>query len=145
MHYLALLIILSILSVIILRSLKRKTHENYTSEFCPDCNNNGWWDQGFCQRCLNCGWSVGSDGHGECIPGTRKGPIINNNTKEWYHGGDLIWSDGNIPGNNILEDENEMPLDFSRPFQRTDVSYGKHRHGRAFGQGWDPIYQFQKM
>jgi hypothetical protein len=150
MYYLLLITFLSVLSLIILKTLLKPSltpqiQENNISEFCPNCHNNGWWDQSNCQRCINCGWSVGKDGHGQCIPGTVDGPIININTVDWYHGGHLIWSSGDSNRNNILVGSDKMPLDLTRNFQRSDNGYGNKRYGRPFGHGWDPIYQHQRV
>lgn len=119
--------------------------ENFRTEMCPHCNNGGWWDKGFCMRCLNCGWSVDFNGHGECKPGARSGPIINYGTKDWYYRNEKQWtalhpSDYQrkpIVGQN-QNNQNSIPLNISSD------GLGLRKLGRPFGHGWDPIYQHQR-
>ena len=52
--------------------------------YCPSCGDMG--PRG-CSRCHNCGWSVSTSGHGECIPGGPRGPLFSSNTVHWRYGG----------------------------------------------------------
>lgn len=58
--------------------------------YCPNCGDHG---PRSCMRCHNCGWSVSTSGHGECLPGGPRGPLFSSNTIRWRYGGNSY-----IPG-----------------------------------------------
>ena len=137
MNYLLLLLPL----IILLFTYNHK--ENFQPDFCPDCNNNGWTRKKQCQQCFNCGWSIGWDGFGQCIPGSLKKPLINNDTKYWYYGGNKIWS---ATLTNHTQPKyisyHHTPLLNTTHLNRSRYGYGSPRYGHRFGYGWNsPIYQ----
>ena len=132
----------------------------YDDVVCPDCNFSGWRRKDYCQSCRNCGWSVGHDGFGQCIPGYKNGPVTNLNTKDWYYGGKHIWRNASNPrrphpatGSSATRHPATVPysprLQYI-PFwamthkNRMKNDYGNLRYGRRFGYGWDPRYEEQR-
>ena len=131
----------------------------YDNAVCPDCNYSGWRRKDYCQSCLNCGWSVGFDGFGQCVPGYKNGPVTNLNTKEWYYGGKHIWQNSSHPRHAVNPTNETQSASVGRtysprldyiPFWRLSHKnrmrndYGDLRYGRRFGYGWDPRYEEQR-
>lgn len=55
----------------------------YHKKYCPSC---GTKSRKSCSKCLNCGFCVTSDGHGECVPGDSNGPYFRDDCMYWEYG-----------------------------------------------------------
>src|SRR3990172_7994509 len=115
-------IVIIIILLILYWCIAYNTKEGFYDEVCPDCNRGGWRDENNCYKCVNCGWTVGFDGHGQCVPGNQHGPIYDWNTQDWFYRGKQMWERVNprhIP---------QQPIQI----KRTPVS---------FGTNWIPFWK----
>jgi len=123
---------------------------------CSDCNFSGWRRKDYCQSCGNCGWSVGQDGFGQCLPGNKNGPISNLNTKDWHYGGKHIWRNSTLPRPHLHTTKSPEAVIYNprlhyTPFwkvthkNRMRNDYGSLRYGRRFGYGWNQQYEEQRF
>lgn len=129
--------------------------ETFYNDTCTDCNYSGWRRKDLCGSCKNCGWSVGYDGFGQCMPGYIDGPVTNLNTQEWYYGNKLIWT---IPNPRLtapisreinfyspsIPRRSHIPYRDMTHQNRMRNDYGYYRYGKRFGYGWDPRYHTER-
>lgn len=52
------------------------------SRYCGSC---GHKSELTCSDCVNCGFCITSNGHGQCVPGDERGPYFTEDCVKWYH------------------------------------------------------------
>jgi len=147
--FIILFFILGIVGVSSLVTASTGYTENFYNDSCTDCNHSGWRRKDLCASCKNCGWSVGYDGFGQCIPGYLHGPVTNLNTQKWYYRGKLIWKVPNPRLTASIPRETTPHLShiprWNTAYQnRMRNDYGNYRHGKRFGYGLDQRYHTER-
>ena len=147
--------VIILLLILLLKSRLNTSLNNRDEEFyqgmCFNCNQNGWQNKDECFLCPNCGWSVGFDGFGQCIPGNVRGPFQMFNTRDWYYNKKKIWTRADLRELDYRNQVNPRVVLNSIPRiklitprnmdykYRNRMAYGK-RLGRRFGYGEQGVF-----